>query len=97
MKDCLLKHPHLFDMVRDESARQLNKWGIQDRVPFEWLAYIHEESGELAKAISEWTYRDGTPMEVVGEAIQLATLSLKVAEMFLYQLNQEHGLLLSGQ
>ena len=70
-------------MVRDESLRQIQKWGIQDRHPFEWLAYLTEEQGELAKAISEFEYKKGLQSEVVNEAIQTATLSLKIAEIFL--------------
>jgi NTP pyrophosphatase (non-canonical NTP hydrolase) len=38
--------------------------------------------GELAKAIGEFEYRNGTKEEVAKEAIQVATLALKIAEMF---------------
>lgn len=83
MKDLQLKDERIYRMVRDESIRQILKWGIQDRHPFEWLAYLTEEQGELAKAISEFEYRKGLQSEVVNEAIQTATLSLKIAEIFL--------------
>jgi len=46
------------------------------------LAYLTEELGEMAEAISEYEYREGTKEQVVHEAIQVATLALKVAEMF---------------
>ena len=71
-------------MVLQESKEQLEKWGIQDKSPFEWLTYTTEELGELAKAISEHHYRGGLATAVVKEAIQTATLCLKIAEMYLH-------------
>ena len=68
--------------VGAESLRQKAKWGIQTHTAFEWLTYTTEELGELAKAISEYEYRNGTAEDVVKEAIQTATLALKIAEMF---------------
>ena len=68
--------------IQNENERQLLKWGIQTHSPFEWLTYTTEELGELAQAISEHEYRDGTKEAVVKEAIQVATLALKIAEMF---------------
>jgi NTP pyrophosphatase (non-canonical NTP hydrolase) len=82
MKDLQLTHPDLFEMVKAESLRQIRKWGIQDRDPFEWLAFTTEEVGELSEAICEWEYRGGLQSNVVKEAIQTATLCLKIAEMF---------------
>ncbi len=70
-------------MIEEESLRQISKWGIQDRNPFEWLAYLTEETGELSWAISEKFYRDGLVSNVIKEAIQVATLSLKIAEIYL--------------
>jgi len=84
MKDLQLRNDiQLFGMVGEENRLQVLKWGVQDRSPFEWLAYATEELGELSEAISEHHYRDGLPSEVVKEAIQVATLSLKIAEMYL--------------
>lgn len=60
---------------------QVLQWGIQDRKPSEWLMFLTEEQGELAKAISEWQYRNGDAVNIVKEAIQVATLALKIAEM----------------
>ncbi|MDI6755332.1 MAG: hypothetical protein QME78_13175 [Thermodesulfobacteriota bacterium] len=83
MKDLELKNPELFGMVKQESLRQIWKWGIQDRESFEWLAYATEELGELSRAISEYQYRGDLQSKVVNEAIQTATLCLKIAEMFI--------------
>ena len=83
VKDLELQDQRVFEMVRAENKRQVKKWGVQDRHPFEWLAYATEEHGELAQAISEYEYRSGKSSDVVKEAIQAATLHLKIAEMFL--------------
>lgn len=67
--------------IISENIRQLNKWGVQTHSIFEWLAYITEELGELSNAISECYYRKGKLKEIKEEAIQVATLSLKIVEM----------------
>ncbi len=68
--------------VEREGQRQVDKWGIQRRTPFEWMTYLTEEVGELAQAVSEAEYRNGDDNDVVREAIQAATLALKIAEMY---------------
>jgi len=68
--------------VQNENSNQLLKWGVQIHTSFEWLTYTVEELGSLAKAIGEYEYRDGTKDKVISEAIQVATLALKIAEMF---------------
>jgi len=87
MKDLCLLDGRIFNMISAEEDRQVKKWGIQNRTPFEWMAYLTEEVGELAKAISEHEYRGGFSDDVVREAIQTATLAAKIAEMYL---NQKH-------
>lgn len=72
----------LFDQLDEENLRQIEKWGIQERSAFEWLAYTMEELGELAEAISEYEYRGGAKEKVISEAFQVATLALKIAEMY---------------
>jgi len=69
-------------MVVLEHGRQIAKFGFQTRTAFEWLTYMAEELGELAGAIAEHEDRNGSKERVVAEAIQVATLGLKVAEMF---------------
>jgi len=81
-KDQLFKNKDkLFEDVFTEHRKQVSKWGIQTHTLFEWLNYTTEELGELAKAISEHQYRKGTLEDIYKEAIQVATLSLKIAEM----------------
>ncbi len=67
--------------VLKENERQLEKWGVQNVSPFEWMTYLVEEVGELAEAISEAEYRKGTFDDIYKEAIQVATLALKIAEI----------------
>jgi hypothetical protein len=83
MKDlCLKTDSPVWNMVVEENKRQLKMWGIQDHEPFEWLGFATEEIGETSQAISEYQFRGITPDNVVKEAIQTATLMLKIAEMF---------------
>jgi len=79
---CLKNWPAIESMVLQENQRQLDKWGIQNHDPFQWLAFTTEELGELSDAISEWHFREGLAEPVINEAIQTATLCLKIAEMF---------------
>ena len=78
----LSDHVWIIRKIISEHARQIAKWGIQRYTAFEWLAYTTEELGSLAKAIGEHEYRGGPKEKVVSEAIQVATLALKIAEMF---------------
>ena len=71
-----------WDWIQEENIRQLNKWGFQKHTSFEWLAYITEELGELSKAVCEHKYRDGNIDEILEEAIQVATLAIKIAGMY---------------
>ncbi len=82
MRDQELKRINILKAsIMLENARQIQKWGIQDRSSFEWMLFLTEEFGELAQAIAEYEYRAGDPDDVYDEAIQVATLALKIAEM----------------
>ncbi len=87
MKDNLLEtlDKVLRHMIVHENINQINKWGIQDHEPTEWLMFLTEEQGELAHAIAEWQYRNGNEENVINEAIQVVTLGLKIAEMFMVE------------
>lgn len=82
-EECLLSINELVELVQEENNSQINKWGITECTPAEWMLYLTEEVGELADAISEREYRNGSNSKVVKEAIQAATLALKIAEMYL--------------
>ena len=73
------------DAVDAEDSRQIHKWGYQDVPPQNWLGYLTEEVGELAEAINK-TYtpydKEGVAkVDIYKEAIQVATLALKIARM----------------
>ena len=57
----------LKSLILHENLRQLEKWGVQDHLPSEWLMFATEELGECAKAIGEWNYRCGSVEDVVKE------------------------------
>ena len=71
----------LLDDIKAENRLQLMKWGTQVRSCFEWICFLTEEVGETAEAISEAFYRGRSKESIYNEAIQVATLALKIAEM----------------
>jgi NTP pyrophosphatase (non-canonical NTP hydrolase) len=71
----------IFHLVREEDQKQRAKWGGQCHTPAEWLMFLNEETGELAEAIADWWFRDGELQAIELEAIQAATLALKIAQM----------------
>ena len=77
----LYSYEELFDSVIDENDSQLGKWGIQTKTLPEWIMFLIEEVGEIADAIGEFLYRNGEPVKIYSEAIQSATLALKIAEI----------------
>ena len=74
----------IVDKVYEEHDSQIRKWGYQHRTIYEWLAYATEELGELSAAICDYEYpgRNGKKEDIVTEAIQTATLCLKIAAMY---------------
>jgi len=79
---CFANIDWIIGQLEKENKNQIEKWGIQVHSAFEWLTYTIEELGSLAKAISEYEYRGGLRESVVSEAFQVATLALKIAEMY---------------
>ncbi len=66
----LLNLPELVELIKKENKDQIDKWGIQETIPSEWMLFTMEELGELAEAISEYEYRNGSVKNIVNEAIQ---------------------------
>lgn len=84
MKDLELEDKRIFNRIKEESERQVAKWGVQRRSPFEWLCFLTEEVGELAAAIGDYEFKRGADTKmIVAEAIQTATLAAKIAEMYI--------------
>ncbi len=61
--------------VVDERHRQDAKWGEQNHHPYKWLAILHEETGEAAKAVLESALG-----EYRKELVQVAAVSLAAIE-----------------
>ncbi len=68
------------DFIRIEDSCQLMKWGNQTFTPDRWMLILTEEIGELSKAVLEARY-GGDLADVHCEAVQCATLCLKIAVM----------------
>ena len=85
MKNVIFRDPDLWtddiNPLINESYRQIKQWGVQEATPFEWLSYLVEEVGELAKAITEFDRGTEFKTKISEEAIQVATLALKIAKM----------------
>jgi hypothetical protein len=66
------------NMLNGERALQEKKWGEQNHHPFKWLAILHEETGEAAKAALEkdWTGYVREMVQVM--AVALAALESQV-------------------
>ena len=82
-RDLKLKHISLTfnEAIQDENKNQLDKWGVQHALLFEWLAWTVEEFGEFAKALNEFVYGRATKAPVLKEGIQTITLMLKTMEI----------------
>ena len=78
-------------MVMEENVRQVKKWGVQNHSAFIWMAALSEEVGELAEAMLKHELGGEPSQACVDEAIQVATLALKVAEMYKFNKEEPHG------
>jgi len=76
LKDNGLKNDD-FDMIAAEDMAQIEQYGYQAHTPELWQVILTEEVGELSKAILE-----GNIKAAEKEAIQVATVALKMAVMF---------------
>lgn len=66
-----------------ENHRQLARWGTQEHDPYCWFTILSEEVGELAQSILQYEFEDTDSHGIIKEAIQTATLAIKIAEMYL--------------
>jgi len=63
--------------VEQERINQIGKWGKQEMSLAEWYLILAKEVGEVAKAIQE---HDGSYNEIYDELIQVAAVSVQIAE-----------------
>lgn len=73
--------PEALKLIADEDRSQREFWGDQRYDIFFWLAILGEEVGELSKETLEMWDGAGSFDAVEKEAIQVATLALKIAWM----------------
>lgn len=72
----------LVEELELENQRQVEKWGIQTHTPAEWGLIYTEELGELCKELCRAHFDSSVDVQAIRkEAIQAATLALKIAEM----------------
>lgn len=77
------KMNEIFRLIRNERARQDNRWGVQDHDPYRWLAILVEEIGETGKAILENEFSSGpghTPDHIAVELLQSAAVIVAFLE-----------------
>jgi len=81
--DCGLDDHWIVRKVQAENKWQIATWGKQKHTAFEWLALATGGLGYLSEAIREYEH-DGcyNKEDIIEEAVQLATLALKIAYMF---------------
>jgi len=76
----------LINEIKKENKRQLSKFGFENVSAFQWMSYLTEEVGELAQAMNDYkSKKDTNAKKIVTEAIQAASLALKIAEMFEFE------------
>ena len=73
----------LIDDIIDERQRSINKFGLQNRTPIEWMAILMEEVGEASQVavnISLLGLNKSTWLDFELEMIQVATVALNALE-----------------
>lgn len=75
--------PKLLELIKLENRLQIQRHGVRTHTVSVWAAILQEEVGELAKEMCQRIFdRDSPRLSQIGaEAIQVATLALKIAEM----------------
>ena len=70
--------------IDEERDRQDARWGVQNHAPEWWLAILTEEVGELAQAILETHFDNGTDLggtaNIRKEAVQCAAVAMAMIE-----------------
>jgi hypothetical protein len=85
--DALTATLHAIRCVTDERGRQLQKWGVQNHSPLEWMAILVEEVGEAQKEALEhhWAGRhyphDPERLQRLrAELVQVAAVAVAIVE-----------------
>jgi len=74
----------VYDEIRQERERQVNKWGVQNHKPIEYLSILMEEVGEVAREALENHFTDFYPPHTLDnyrkELIQVAAVAVAMIE-----------------
>lgn len=70
--------------VRDEMRRQTDLWGAQDNTPFQWLAILTEEVGEVGKELADARIGPFKHKAYVAELVQVAAVAIRAAANYLH-------------
>lgn len=86
----------VLNMILAERNRQNEKWGDQSgNHPFEWVAILGEEFGELCEAINETCFANPSHPErggidkMIEEATQVAAVAVAFVEVCLLRMENE--------
>ncbi|MGY2133633.1 hypothetical protein ACW9KT_15495 [Hymenobacter sp. HD11105] len=80
-------HAPIIKDILIERVRQLNKFGPQNRPPFEWFLILSEEVGEVAKECVEMQFDDANhpranPQAYRKELVEVAAVALAALQNF---------------
>ena len=74
----------VYDEIQQERERQVNKWGVQNHKPIEYLSILMEEVGEVAREALENHFTDFYPPHTLDnyrkELIQVAAVAVAMIE-----------------
>jgi hypothetical protein len=92
---CFKRFNDLRLLVYFEHLKQIKKHGINRYYSYQWLSHLTKQVGQLADAVECSEYIHGAPKiyrdtEVVKQAIEVATLALKIAEMYLPNIDKKN-------
>jgi NTP pyrophosphatase (non-canonical NTP hydrolase) len=76
---------YYIEAIKGERVNQVNKWGVQNHTPIEWLAILTEEVGEVSKEALEYHFKkfypeNGQLQRYEKELIQVAAVALAMLE-----------------
>lgn len=79
----MITQEQAIDLVKKERERQDKKWGYpHHHHPMAWLSILMEEVGELAEAINENHFNNGSPDKIIKEATHVSAVALAMIEHF---------------
>lgn len=72
----------VFKEVYEERKKQVNKWGLQNHSPADYLMILGEEVGEVNRAALEAHFHGANLKPYRNELIQVAAVAIAMIECF---------------